>query len=124
VLAPGGTLLITHDNRANPVVAVRNALPYRLLHRLGVVPYPLGVALAPRRLTALLEQSGFEPGPGTAVMHAPRVLGVGAAAAVERYFGEAAARRLLRLLGACERLERLPTRTLTGYFVAVRAVRL
>ena len=38
VLRPGGELLITLDNAANPFVAVRNLLPYRWLQRLGLVP--------------------------------------------------------------------------------------
>ena len=42
--------------------------------RLGVVPYAVGATCGRRRLTRLLEQSGFDvPFAGT-IMHAPRVL--------------------------------------------------
>ena len=35
VLAPGGTLVVSLDNLSNPLVAVRNALPFRWLHGIG-----------------------------------------------------------------------------------------
>ena len=35
VLRPGGTVVLTLDNLANPLVALRNALPARLLRRLA-----------------------------------------------------------------------------------------
>ena len=37
-LRSGGRLLLTMDNLANPAVALRNALPARLLHRFKLVP--------------------------------------------------------------------------------------
>jgi SAM-dependent methyltransferase len=123
VLRPGGSLLLTLDNRANPVVAIRNALPLRWLRRLRLVPYPVGVACGPGRLGRLLAAGGFEIGERTAIMHAPRVAGVAGAAAVERWLGEPGERRLLRALDACEQLGRLPTRNLSGYFIAFRATK-
>lgn len=123
VLEPGGALILTLDNGANPVVALRNALPLRLLRRLGLVPYPVGFACGPRRLASLLADSGFEITAETAIMHAPRIAAVAAAGFVHDRLGPAAERRLLSLLGSFERLERLPTRALSGYFIAFRATR-
>ena len=35
VLAPRGLFILTLDNPANPAVALRNALPFALLHQVG-----------------------------------------------------------------------------------------
>jgi SAM-dependent methyltransferase len=110
VLAPGGLLLVTLDNGANPLVALRNAAPARLLRGVGLVPYPTGATCGPRRLRRLLSEAGFTVETTRAVMHFPRVL----------------LRLAPRLLGAALRLEPVrATRTgsLTGQFVAARARR-
>jgi SAM-dependent methyltransferase len=107
VLAPGGVAIVTLDNPWNPLVALRNALPFRPL---ALVPYYVGATLGPRGLRAALERAGFVVEELAAVMHAPRL-----AARVVR--------PPLRLLLAAERLERWPTRFVTGQFVAARARR-
>jgi SAM-dependent methyltransferase len=38
VLRKDGQLIVTLDNLANPTIAVRNHLPFKLLNRLGIVP--------------------------------------------------------------------------------------
>jgi ubiquinone/menaquinone biosynthesis C-methylase UbiE len=38
VLSPGGTLVATFDNPYNPVVWLRNRLPFAWLNRVGIVP--------------------------------------------------------------------------------------
>ena len=112
VLAPGGTLVLTLDNPVNPLVATRNRLP-GLLRRLGIVPYPIGVTCGPSRLRHHVEAAGLEVVAACAFMHVPRLLAL----------------PWLRLRGsvgallACERLDGLPTRYLTGQFVAVKAVK-
>ncbi len=120
VLGRGGRLLLTLDNRANPAIAARNALPYALLHRAGLVPYPVGATCGPRRLRRMVEHSGFEVLETTALLHCPRVLAVAAARRLQRAGAAAGARFLARLRG-WEALARLPTRYLTGYFTAVDA---
>ena len=55
----GGTLVVTLDNAVNPLVALRNAIPPRLLRRAGLVHYPLGVTCGPRRFEALVRAAGF-----------------------------------------------------------------
>lgn len=124
VVAPGGAVVLTLDNVANPIVALRNALPLRLLRRPGLVPYPVGVSCGPRRLRALLERSGFAVDDMSATLHCPRVAAVRAADAVHRRGGPEAQRRFLRFLSGWETLGRLPTRYLTGHFVAAGARRL
>jgi SAM-dependent methyltransferase len=110
VLAPGGTLLLTLDNPLNPLVAARNRAP-RLLMRLGIVPYPIGVTCGPRRLRELVRATGLDVVAEGALMHVPRVL----ALVWLRLHGGMAP------LVALERLERLPSRYLTGQFVALKA---
>jgi SAM-dependent methyltransferase len=125
VLRPGGRLLVTLDNRQNPVVALRTsralAGPFR---RLGLVPYELGVTCGRRRLTALLDRAGFEVQATEAIMHCPpqvagkladRLSRDGSAAELE----DEHLRRVLRF----EALGRWPTRYLTAHFVAASALR-
>lgn len=123
VLRKGGYLIITLDNLTNPVIALRSILPFHLLNRLGLVPYYVGKTLGPRRLCRILEQSGFKVENLDAVMHCPRVLAVAMARIFEKYAKIKTQKRFLRALMAFERLFRLPTRFLTGYFVAVRAIK-
>jgi SAM-dependent methyltransferase len=115
VLVPGGLLLVTLDNRANPLVALRNALPYSALRRVGLVPYRPGATAGPRGLRHMLAAAGLELERLGAVMHVPRVLARGLAPLGEE--------RLLAPLVACEALGRLPTRYVTGQFVAALARR-
>ncbi len=122
VLTPGGELLLTFDNRANPVVAVRNALPPRLRRATGLVPYPVSVALGARALADTVRGAGLDVLDVTAALHCPRVLAVAAARRAEGWSPGAQERFAARLLG-WERLEASPTRQLTGHFVVLRARR-
>jgi hypothetical protein len=123
VLRPGGQLLLTLDNLANPVIALRNALPFRLLHCQGIVPYYMGATYTPRRLQHILQQVGFDVLDVDAVMHCPRMLVVIMARALEGRLKLKTHKRFLRGWMAFERLAQLPTRFLTGYFIAVRATK-
>ncbi len=123
VLRPGGYLIVTLDNRANPVVALRGLLPYRLLNRLGVVPYFVGATYDPAQLRGALMDAGLVVLDLEAIMHCPRVVAVAAARVVERHTGPAMQRRFLRWLMTFERLAHWPTRFRTGHFVAARATR-
>jgi SAM-dependent methyltransferase len=123
VLRPGGTLLLTLDNFANPVVALRSVLAPAPMRRLGLVPYFVGATCGPARLRAMVGAAGFAVEQVEMVMHCPRVVAVAVARLVERYGSPRACRVYLRHLAAYERLGAWPTRRLTGYFTAVRAVR-
>lgn len=122
VLAPGAALVLTLDNRANPIVALRNRFPYRVLHVLGLVPYRVGYTVGPWRLRRMLAEAGFEVLEIGAVEHCPRVLAVAACRLLEKS-GPAAQKRFLRALLAFERLGRWPTAPWTGHFVAALARR-
>ena len=114
------------------LVGLLKLAPRRLVNRLwlgrgrgarvGLVPYYVGATLRAGRLRRLLPQLGFEVAGVDRIVHAPRPLAVVAGEVVGRR-SPGARRRFLALLDAFERLRRLPTRSLTGYFVAVRATR-
>jgi SAM-dependent methyltransferase len=123
VLKPGGHLVLTLDNLANPVVAVRNALPLRLLTRLHLVPYYVGATCGPRHLAIMVRQAGLEPLELGTMMHCPRLPAVLAAQALDRFGSERLKALFLRILTWWESLGGLPTRYWTGYFLALKAVR-
>ena len=121
VLKPGGTLVLTLDNAANPVVAVRNALPYAVTHAMGLVPYPVGKTLGPDDGRTAVERAGFEVVETTTIMHAPRVVAIPLMNTLARHGSQRRNQRLLATAMAFEKLRNLPTRSLTGHFIAIRA---
>lgn len=124
VLCQGGTLILTLDNLANPLIRLRNFLPFALVHGAGLVPYFVGETCTPRAAAALVGAHGFRVDELTTVLHVPRVAAVPAAALVGRRAGAGARDRFLLHLRAWERLAGWPTRALTGHYVAIRATRL
>ena len=129
VLRPGGTLLLTLDNPANPLVALAKALPRHALNRtwlrwadasarIGLLPYHVGATYGRSRLRTVVEQAGFAVEETTAIVHAPRPIAVMIGQRLE------GGGRFLRVLAALERLEQTPTRFVTGHFVSIRATRL
>ena len=121
VLKPNGMLILTLDNGANPIVAVRNALPYALTHAIGLVPYPVGRTLTPGRARAAVTRAGFTVSEMITIMHSPRVLAVPLMSAVEKRAWRSLQDGILRTALAFERLGSLRTRRLTGHFIAIRA---
>ncbi|CAN5673891.1 hypothetical protein BH20ACT2_BH20ACT2_26200 [soil metagenome] len=75
VLRPGGRLVLTLDNPANPLIRLRNALPPRLARRTGLVPFAVGHTLAAGPGRALLEAHGFTVDAVEHLLHAPHVVG-------------------------------------------------
>ena len=123
VLRAGGTLILTLDNMANPLLRLRNLLPFAVVHAAGLVPYFVGESCTPRGAAARLRAHGFCVDEVTTVLHVPRVAAVPSAAVVHRWAGARGRRRFLASLGAWERLAYWPTATLTGHYVAIRATR-
>ena len=121
VLRPGGTLVLTLDNLANPLVALRNALPARLLRRLGLIDYPVGVTCGPWRLRRLLRESGFVVLDSTALLHCLRVFEVAALRRLPADLPSVKQARILRRLARWERLAGWPPRFITGHYVGVCA---
>jgi SAM-dependent methyltransferase len=123
VLRDEGRLMLTLDNLANPVVALRQLLPFALLNRLKIVPYYVGYTLTPRRLFRRLNRVGFQIKELGSVMHCPRALAVLLCRIMATYGSPEQQHRLLKALMAFERLSGWATLYLTGYFIAAHAVK-
>jgi SAM-dependent methyltransferase len=122
ITRPGGELLITLDNAANPLIAARNCLPYTWLRKLNLAPYEYGKTLGPYDFRHALEECGWKVRTFSAVLHEPRVLAV-ALAKYCRADGVLTPKRYRALLHQFRRLESLPTRMWTGYFLIAVAER-
>ncbi len=123
ILRPGGQLILTLDNLANPLIFLRNKLPFYLLHHLGIVPYFVGVTLGPYRLRHLLKGVGFDIIEADAILHCPRVLAVAVARCLEKHASPKTQKVFLRFLTVFEHCSCLPMRFFTGHFVAIRAIK-
>ena len=112
----GGQLLITLDNAANPVVALRNLLPHKLLASMGIAPYEYGKTLGPSEFRKALTNAGWRVTKMQGAVHVPRVIAVAASARCGE--GKPVSREGFR---ACmrpfESLAKLPTNLLSGYFI-------
>ena len=113
VLRPGGMLLLTLDNPANPLVRLRNALPAGVRSRTGLAPFHVGPTLGADDGTGALMQAGFRVERVGYLLHAPHIVGTRLArfALVEQRLLPALDRRL----GAGRRAAR------SGHFVAFLA---
>ena len=123
ILKHGGRLFLTLDNLQNPVVRLRNCLPFHWLHRLGIVPYFVGKTLTPAQLYRALERAGFKIERTEAGMHIPRMPAVLLAKMAEKINSTHIRQALLTTMMSMEALSRLPIRYLTGYYIMVRAVK-
>ena len=123
VLKPGGRLLLTMDNPMHPLVGLRNLWPGPW-RRVGMVPYDVGVTFRAGVMERLLREAGLEVEHSTTILHAPRVLLVPLCGWLSRWRGwRKPPGSWLRMLRAFEKLSLLPTRQLTGHFVAIVARR-
>lgn len=123
VLRVGGHLLLTLDNLTNPVISIRNLLPFSLLKRLNIVPYYIGSTFGPKNLCHYLKQTGFEVLEVKAVMHFPRILTMLLAQMLERLVSQRIQKGVLHFLMSFEHMSLLPTRFLTGHYIAVRTIK-
>jgi SAM-dependent methyltransferase len=118
VLRPGGRLLLTMDNAANPIIRIRNGPLLQVLRMAHVVPYHVGITFTPAALREAVTRSGFEVIEMVAVMHCPRVLAV-ALSRLLSVMPRPMHNGYFHCLSACERLDRLPTRWQTGHYIAI-----
>jgi len=122
VLADEGTLLVTLDNPQHPLLWLRQRLPWKVLHGLGLVPYRLGPTLSLAELSAACRSAGLTVAQTGAIVHGPRVLAVQVGRLLHRV-GVRASPAYERAFAAWEGLARWPTRLATGRFVAVLALK-
>ncbi|MDX1623914.1 MAG: methyltransferase domain-containing protein [Gemmatimonadota bacterium] len=123
VMTPRGRLVVTMDNPQNPIVSLRNILPFEWLHRIGLVPYRYGATTDRFRLRERLESAGFAVERIETVLHCPRVLAIPLASWAERALGPSGRARLRGALGAFERLATWPSRFRTAHFIVALAER-
>ena len=121
VLKPDGTLVITMDNPANPIIALRNYLPSKPLRALGLIPFPMGATLGEKALLPCIRQAGFIIHDHRFIVHTPRILGLWIGALLCRFNRSREWRGFFRALQLLESLEKLPTKSLTGHYVSVWA---
>jgi SAM-dependent methyltransferase len=124
VLRSGGELIVSFDNLQNPLIRLRNSLPFKFLNRLNILPYFVGITVGRRGLIAALESAGFEVLETRAVMHCPRVAAVFLAGLIQRRGSLKWQRRFLAAVMKFERLSGWYSCYYTGHFVAARAVRI
>ena len=122
VLRPSGRLVLTMDNPRNPLVRLRNGPLLGALRRSGIVPYDVGATLDSDALADVVRSRGLRVLEVTSILHCPRVLAVALARIVNRR-DDVAREWFLESARRFERLERYPTRFVTGSFGAVLAAR-
>jgi ubiquinone/menaquinone biosynthesis C-methylase UbiE len=120
VLTHRGVMVITFDNPHNPLVRLRNFLPSAWLDSLKLTPYHVGATYKRNEARQQFAAAGLRVTEMTAVAHAPRVLAIWLVAFVERFDWSRLAAAIGNILNFLERLERLPTRYYTGYYLAFR----
>ncbi|MFH1152522.1 MAG: class I SAM-dependent methyltransferase [Pseudomonadota bacterium] len=123
LLKSGGTLFITLDNPANPIVSLRNRLPYRPLKEWGIVPFQMGITLSMAELIAMLESLNFTVIDHTVIVHSPRILAIRAGQLLKKIGNRCINDFFLNVLKKIEILADRPTRYKTGYYVAVKAIK-
>ena len=111
-LRPGSRLVLTLDNPQNPLVRLRNAIPFRVATRTGLVPFPLGVTLSEKEGREALAEAGFLVEQTEFLLHTPFIVGT-RLARFDWY-----ARRLLPIF---DRLGSVALGRWTGHFVAFLA---
>jgi SAM-dependent methyltransferase len=121
ILQPGGILVLTLDNPHNPLIWIRNHLPFHLLNRLRIVPYYVGKTLSRGEAQSKLESYGFTISHVQAVVHVPRAPAIWMVRIAERYQWNAD--WMQSLFQSFEGMSKWPTRFLSGYYLAIHAVK-
>jgi SAM-dependent methyltransferase len=121
ILKSGGKLFLTLDNLVNPVIALRNFLPFSMLYRTGIVPYSIGTTCGPRRLRKLLTRAGFIIEEMRSGFHCPRVLAIPLTEWIDKHAGDSTKQKALDWLMRFEELENWPTHFLTGHLIIALA---
>jgi SAM-dependent methyltransferase len=118
VLKTDGRLIVTLDNRQNifdPLL--------RLVGRLGLVPYYLGLSYHMRELIDELKASGLKASETTAILHNPRLVAIAMVAVANRIGWRPLIRLVQKSLIAAQRFEKTRWRFYTGSFIAAKAIR-
>jgi ubiquinone/menaquinone biosynthesis C-methylase UbiE len=123
VLRPGGTLVLTIDNLSNPLIALRNALPYSFLRGLGLVSYPLGRTLRFQSARDCVSMAGFTVLDCVGVMLTPRVFAIPLLELASRRGSRRMTGMLRKAMMWMEKLQNNAVAPRLAHFVAIRAVK-
>ncbi len=116
-LRPGGRLIVTVDNSANPLY-----WPLRWISRLRWAPFALGYSTSRTGLRRALEHAGLQVIHTGRLLHNPRLFSTALILMLRRLLGARADRPIQWLLDLFAALERCPTREFTACFVTASAV--
>lgn len=123
VTKTGAPLLLTLDNPLNPLIFVRNLLPYKLLKRLRLIPYFMGSLIAKSELVQLLESIGYKVCCSSYIGHFPRILSVAMEKLSVKAGDQPFRQNFIAVVDRFELLRKLPSRRLTGQFIMVGATK-
>jgi SAM-dependent methyltransferase len=123
VLRPGGTLVITLDNLSNPLIALRNSLPYSVLRRVGLVSYPVGQTFTFGRARECVSSAGFTVLESVGLMLAPRVFAIPVLELAARRGNHTMVKRIRHALMWMENFQANTFSRRLAHFVAIRAVK-
>ena len=122
-LTPGGVLVVTFDNPHNPLVRLRNALPFRWLSAAKLVPYFVGATYAKADIAREAAALGLQVTHLSAIVHVPRAPAIWMAALWERRGVRRVVPVLLRAFRTFDWMESTPWRFRSGYYLAARIVK-
>jgi ubiquinone/menaquinone biosynthesis C-methylase UbiE len=118
VLKPGGTLIITLDNKGNITEPL-----FRLWILLRLSPFFIGETYSIRELQQALAEAGFVVNDSTAIIHNPRLFTRLIIAMLRKLAPSRSKIWIGRLLDFLDSLESRGTRYLTAQFIASKAVK-
>ena len=122
-LTPGGVLIVTFDNPHNPLVRLRNGLPFKWLSAAKLVPYYVGATYSRADITREAAALGLQVTHMSAIVHVPRAPAIWIASLWERWGARRVSRSLLRAFRTLDGQESMPWRFRSGYYLAARIVK-
>ena len=118
VLKPGGTLIITMDNKGNLTEPL-----FRLWIRFGLAPFFIGKTYSIRELKEALAKAGLRVMDSTSIIHNPRFFTKLIVTLLRRIEPTRFNQWIKKLLNLLDSLENRKTKYLTAQFIAAKAVK-
>ena len=116
ILKPGGSLVITMDNKTNLTEPL-----FRIWILLNLAPFFIGKTYSMQELKRSLENNGFEVLDSAPLIHNPRFFSKFFANTLRRYFPDKCEFLIRKQLGFYDSLDNKLTKYLTAQFVAAKA---
>jgi len=119
ILKPGGTLLITLDNKSNITEPL-----FRLYIALGLSPFYIGKTYNMKELKQALRETGFKIIDDDYLIHNPRFFAKLFIRILRKLDGRKSSSRISRMLAYFDSFKNKKSRFLTSQFIAVKAEKL